>query len=604
MLQNGSKDTPVTLHFKKACLTAFLFVLVFSLNAQTRISVDKTLDSISNISGTSPDEGMNLIDSVIALYQERGNLYGYARSISLKSWFLVYKGQYEESLKLAHQALAEQKKLGTDSLGIGLTYNRIGLANLYFDRDENGLKYIRRALEIFTALKDTSNMDMALNNLGVIHTEAKNYAQALKFFKLVLKLRIPSNDHLWIGYAYENMGMGFRFMNELDSAEIYLSKAKDSFLKLGNEIPPNLYFEISELYKQKGQLTMAVSSAEKALQQSVQSEHIQLQMSSLKLLSTLHAEKGNYAQAYSFLKQFHSLKESIDSLNSSEAITEIEEKYENAEKAVEIANLKADKLEADSQIQQSKLLALYAMIALILGIAVFGYLYLKKVQRQKLQASELNAKIASTRLIALRAQMNPHFIFNCLNTTQNFIMASQKQQAYQYLSKFAKLLRQVLENSGETFIPLENEISQIKLYLELEKVRFDNKFAYEINIDPELEEGVYEIPGMIIQPIIENAILHGLINRNDSKGILNISISKKQQSAILCKIQDNGVGRKEAARIKKSKNVHYKSVAIPNVLERLKILTGNSTNIDMRVSDLHINEQASGTLVELTLPYQ
>ncbi len=604
MLQNGSKDTHVTLLFKKACLTAFLFVLVFSLNAQSRINVDKTLDSISNISGTSPDEGMNLIDSVIALYQERGNTYGHARSISLKAWLLVHKGQYEESLKLAHQALAEQKKLGTDTLGIGLTYNRIGLANLYFDRDEDALKYISKALDIFTALKDTSKMDMALNNLGAVYSNLKDFEQVLNYDKRVLNIRIPFGDHYWIGFSHLNVAMAFRMLNKIDSAENHLLKAETSFRKSKSGIPPHLYVEMAELYRQTQNINKAIKYGELALLRSKEAEHMQVQMYSQQILSDLYANSGDYVKAYNMLTGFHNIKEFIDSSNSVEAITEIEEKYENAEKAVEIANLKADKLEADSQIQQSKLLALYAMIALILGIAVFGYLYLKKVQRQKLQASELNAKIASTRLIALRAQMNPHFIFNCLNTTQNFIMASQKQQAYQYLSKFAKLLRQVLENSGETFIPLENEISQIKLYLELEKVRFDNKFTYEINIDPELEEGIYEIPGMIIQPIIENAILHGLINRNDSNGILSISISKKQQSAILCKIQDNGVGRKEAARIKKSKNVHYKSVAIPNVLERLKILTGNSTNIDMKVSDLYINEQASGTLVELTLPYQ
>ncbi len=592
------------LFFPQLLLTAIVLLFSPSYSAQSQSRLDKTLDSISDISGSAPDKGLLLIDSVISYYQKAKNPFAYARSISLKSWLLVHTGQYEESLRLAHNALAEQKKLGTDTLGLGLTYNRIGIANLYFNRDKDALNYINEALNIFTTLGDTSKIDMALNNLAAVYSNLKDYEKVLKYDKQVLRLRIPTGDHHWIGFSHLSVAMAFRMLDKLDSAEYHLKTSERVFEHSKSPTPPHLFAEMAELYRQTNNIPQAIKYAELALIKSMEIDHVQAEMYAKEILADLYSRDGDYKKAHSMLKEFYQMKEFIDSSNSIEAITEIEEKYKNAEKEIEISDLKARQLEANAEIQQAKLLALYALVTLLIGLVVFGYLYLKKAQKQKLEASELNAKISETKLIALRAQMNPHFIFNCLNTTQNFIMASQKLEAYQYLSKFAKLLRQVLENSNDTFIPIEDEISQIHLYLQLEQIRFDNKFSFDLHTDTAFEEGVFEIPGMIIQPIIENAILHGLINRNDSKGYLEVSISKQNNNSVLCKIQDNGVGRAAAAKIKENKKVHYKSVAIPNVIERLKILTGNDKNIKINIIDLFNEGEPSGTLVELTLPYQ
>ncbi len=198
--------------------------------------------------------------------------------------------------------------------------------------------------------------------------------------------------------------------------------------------------------------------------------------------------------------------------------------------------------------------------------------------------------------------MNPHFIFNSINTAQNFVLNSRKEEAYEYLADFARLLRMVLENSGKTFVPVEDEVQQLRLYIELERTRFSHKFNYEIQIDPQLENGVYEIPGMLIQPLVENAIGHGLMNRKDANGKLMVSL-KLSGEQILCEVIDNGIGREKAAQIKRSKDILYPSTAIPNIKERLLTLQNLTQGpMDLEITDLFEQGIPAGTRVRLLLP--
>lgn len=594
------------LFIQKIRLLIVVLLLSVGLDAQTnsRTQTDSILQVAVRMTGTSVDSALHLVDSLIPVYEKNKDLYGIGRSKSLKAYFLTFQARYEESIKLAHQALKVQKELGTDTTGLGLTYNRLGLANNYFHREADAFRYIEKALDIFTGLKDTALMDIALNNLGGLHTEHKRYQKGLDYYKQVLKLRLAADDHYWTGYAYFNIGTNWNLAGNADSAFYYLQKARETFIRNNLEVPSHVYSVLAELTSARGNYQQALDYAYSALKEATNLSHTEEELSAKKLLSDIHYKMGNFQQAYEYLSDFQSTQAILDSANSATRIAEIEEKYQNAEKEVVITRLQAEKLEANNEIQQSKLLMLYSIIVSIVVLSLVGYFYQQRIQKQRIEASELNAKIASTKLIALRAQMNPHFIFNCLNTTQNFIMASKKREAYEYLSKFAKLIRLVLENSQHTFIPLESEMNQIRLYLELECIRFNGKFSFDIEVDPELEGGVYEIPGMIIQPIVENAILHGLINRDDNNGHLHISMKKKNEDLLECSIEDNGVGRKKAAEIKSSKNVHYKSVALPNVMERLKILLDkHAHHVEMEITDLYQDEKPSGTRAILSIPF-
>ncbi len=205
---------------------------------------------------------------------------------------------------------------------------------------------------------------------------------------------------------------------------------------------------------------------------------------------------------------------------------------------------------------------------------------------------------------ALQLQMNPHFLFNSLNSIQAFVLSNDTDNAIRYLSKFSQLMRRTLANSRESMIPLRDEIQALSLYLEIEKLRFDDKFEFAIQLDPAIDDSYIEIPPMILQPYVENAIIHGLMHTTE-KGLLHINISLEDEN-IICIIEDNGIGREKAAEIKKQSGIERKSRGMLITKERLEILNMYSKDqYTVKIIDLKdTNGQAAGTRVEVRITYK
>ena len=204
---------------------------------------------------------------------------------------------------------------------------------------------------------------------------------------------------------------------------------------------------------------------------------------------------------------------------------------------------------------------------------------------------------------ALQLQMNPHFIFNSLNSIQSFVLKNDTDKAINYLAKFSQLMRFILSNSREAYIPILNEIEAIKHYLDIEKLRFDDKFDYQINIDRSIDQEFTEIPPMIIQPYIENAIIHGLVN-SDKKGNIDIQI-KRAGDSILCIIEDNGIGREKAEIIKNNSGIKRKPRGMIITKERLDILSRqHKEKFNVKILDLKDNSgKPAGTRVEIIMHF-
>lgn len=196
-----------------------------------------------------------------------------------------------------------------------------------------------------------------------------------------------------------------------------------------------------------------------------------------------------------------------------------------------------------------------------------------QTREKELEVLKLSKDLATSQLTALRAQMNPHFIFNALNSIQQYVLTGDVDQANKYLSKFSRLQRDVLNNSAQNFITLEKEIDMLTLYLELEQLRFKDNFDYHITIPEEIDAAEIKIPPMILQPFVENAIWHGLMPKKDHRR-LQISFSVTSYNYLTCRIQDNGIGRVAAARLKEESGnaVNHKSMGMGLVYERLHIL--------------------------------
>ena len=197
--------------------------------------------------------------------------------------------------------------------------------------------------------------------------------------------------------------------------------------------------------------------------------------------------------------------------------------------------------------------------------------------------------------------MNPHFIFNTLSSIQSFITKNDSKDAVYYLSKFSKLMRATLENTKKQRIPIKDEIESLQLYMDLEKLRLNNKFDYHIIINDEIDTLFEEIPPMLIQPYIENAIWHGISHKTGS-GIIKLTFKLENENLLKCEIEDDGVGRKKAREMKKETR-KKKSLGMTITKERLEIINSlKDTKLSVNIIDLIDNNIPTGTKIELFIP--
>ncbi len=229
----------------------------------------------------------------------------------------------------------------------------------------------------------------------------------------------------------------------------------------------------------------------------------------------------------------------------------------------------------------------------ITGVSIFA----DDITEDKLRSKELGEalkKIGELRLMALRSVMNPHFVFNVLNSIQFYIVANDRLNAVNYLSTFSKLIRNILTHSVDNKIKLEDEIEMLKNYVQLEMVRFENKFSFHLEVDPNLEIDSIEIPSLLIQPYVENAILHGLYNKEE-KGNLIIRI-REQDDSVVFEIEDDGVGREAAMKIRQRSFADHKSLGVKLTEERLKLINEHH-NVSSQIIDLMKDGKPCGTKI-------
>ncbi|MCW3127831.1 MAG: ypdA 5 [Bacteroidetes bacterium] len=242
----------------------------------------------------------------------------------------------------------------------------------------------------------------------------------------------------------------------------------------------------------------------------------------------------------------------------------------------------------------------FVVIVLIILIAI---LYIRRIRRRESDKTEINRKIANLELHSLRAQMNPHFIFNCLNAIQDFILKNDSNSAKHYLSSFSKLIRKTLDHSRRSNIVLTDEIEFLKIYLDLERMRFSDKFSYNIYKEAGLEDQTIDIPSMILQPFIENSIRHGRIGSLPVQGELVIRFSMKE-NVLICEIEDNGIGLAQSQELKGKEQLSGQAHALDIINERIRTMNEvNRSNIWYRIEDRKETEPgAQGTKVYIHLP--
>ncbi|MEJ7625381.1 MAG: two-component regulator propeller domain-containing protein [Ferruginibacter sp.] len=248
----------------------------------------------------------------------------------------------------------------------------------------------------------------------------------------------------------------------------------------------------------------------------------------------------------------------------------------------------------------------FRILLLSLITALMYLLYRNRIRRINKEArlrSDYEIKLNELENSALRTQMNPHFIFNSLNTINSFISRNETLQAHQYISKFSKLIRYILDHSRKRKILLSDELEVLNLYIQIERIRFDNKFDYDITIADDIDPSTVELPPLIIQPFVENAILHGLLPM-DKKGFLQVTVVHKE-NMLLCTVEDNGIGRENAKALNRTFIPKHKSHGIEITLKRIELFNKeNGREGKVIISDCTTNDKNTGTKVEIPVAWE
>ncbi len=377
-----------------------------------------------------------------------------------------------------------------------------------------------------------------------------------------LKGGILFKKKLW-GTAEKELS---KLIPEVDSASLKSPIDKIALLGLS---------QLAQLLLQKGGYTKSISICEQRLKNKGIGYHYKIEF--LGTLAECHRALGNHRTAYNFLKQRGAIRDTIDHFYAGTIRLSKEQEMLDQQKVNEIEKLKyQNELSQVKSVQQRNLL----IVGGVLSLLIFGILYLWGRQRKLVIESEL----VDVKQRLLRQQINPHFIFNVLNSIQNSVLTLKKEKSIELISKFSKLIRQILQNSDKMKVSIDEELSLLTNYMDLEKVRTRNKFDYEVSINEGIDIHNDEIPSMILQLFVENAIWHGILP-NEERGLIKVIVEKKEDR-IKVIIDDNGVGRKMSAKLKTRDQKEKVSMGMYLVRQRIQTLNKRyQTNIDMFIDD-------------------
>lgn len=488
---------------------------------------------------------------------------------------LTTQGKDDESLKLLSTIL-EQEKKSFHLEGEAKTLIAIGSIYQQNKNENKSIENYSRAKIIAEKTKNTSLLFSVNNLLAQIFRQQKNIDKELE----VRNSNIANSNSKEISQQNIEIGNAYANSNQMNKALQFFEKGLYSD-KEGKVIVPEDLFG--------------------------KSKDLEGMANTYKLLAEEYLKMGDSERALAYLKTFILIQDSIkfirkkeldDALKLSNQIGKNQQRIELLEKERNLSEKSIEILKQDKDLKEDELYTRNIIIGSLIFLLTFmfiGVYYILKSSKEKRRANQLLA------IKSLRGQMNPHFIFNALNSVNHYISQNDERAANKYLSDFSKLMRSVMETSKHDLISLNEELEILKLYLQLEHARFKEKFDYTFNIDEHIDITEFELPPMIIQPFIENAIWHGL-RYIDGKGILTIDI-KQNTEGLLVSIIDNGIGRKKSLEIKTKNQKLQNSTGMQNIENRISIMNELfKTTIKVDITDAFEQNENKGTKINLFIP--
>jgi tetratricopeptide (TPR) repeat protein len=518
-------------------------------------------------------------------------------------------GNYNKAVEYylkAQKDAEQQNDLQTQAIVI----NNIALVNRLIKKYNSAIEQYRESLKIYAAINDSSGYARALQGIGITYDLQNHSDSSLYYYNKALGINLRNNFKLNAAENYNNIGVIYKDKNAYSHAYGFITKAIQLFTELNRHsnvkqaeinigemlcTAPDSFFTANHI-PLTNRFEKALQIFNSTLAYGKETEDLRLQTKSWEGLSITYEKAGDYKKALAALKQNQKLQDSLVNEELVEATTKQAEQFEFEKKEAITQSL------FDAEIKQQKTVrnALLAGAGLLILGSIISFLFYKRKRDAvaSQQEAEFKTKVADTEMKALRAQMNPHFIFNSLNSISDYIAKNNVAEADRYLSKFAKLMRMILENSEQKDVPLADDLKALELYMQLEALRLNNKFTYEIKVDGAIDTAAALIPPLILQPFVENSIWHGIAEK-ESEGKITIHIQQENDQMICCVVEDNGIGRKQSAIVKTAAPRHDKtSLGMKITQARIDILNKQkNSKAAVVLSDLE-----PGVRVEVRLP--
>jgi tetratricopeptide (TPR) repeat protein len=518
----------------------------------------------------------------------------------------VKQKNYGNALKFYGQALQLSRQIG-NTRNVAYFYWQFGSIYILLGNFNNALKYEQQSIKLFQKLKDYEDMAPNVSSLGSLYLQRGNYLQAIKqnenALKILNEIKGSSTLRMQTDFYY-NIGKTYLKWAESDTNRIHRSIV---------------------LNRKTRYLQLASQNLQKAIYISKSVNYQEAAIESLKALSDAEALQGNLVKALETYKEYVIYKDS--SYNSEKA-----KEYIRHELAFEYTKKRdslnyADKLQK-KEIEEAKALTanklkqqlLYAIVVIVFLLFIVSYfVFRNRIQtiRFKSQLAREKAeielkqvlfenKLNDLTLASLKSQMKPHFIFNCLNSIKFYIEKNETEAASLYITKFSKLIRNILDSARSEKVTLAAEIELIELYLEMESMRLKEKLQYKFEIAENIDVDFIEVPPLLIQPYVENAIWHGLMHKEQG-GVIKVSIEMSpDEKYLIVGITDNGIGREKAAELKRKNTFQHTSYGNKLNNERIEMFNAKyKTNTEVVITDLRdANNKPSGTSVTIKLLIQ
>ncbi len=596
-------------------------------------------------------EAENLDRESIRLFAKTANKRYLPDTYSHLAYTCFSQGKYDEALDFCQECYDLHRKNHDES---GMADILSTNTQIYLKRGEfeKGFDNAQRVLQLGTRANDKIQIKSSLLDFGTLCMGIEDYPLALDYYRAYFR-NFTKEDSLDL-LASEDLVWA-----KMEFAEIYSHLNKfDSALKLYNqfdtthESEKNLrvflvskgeYFMLTQQYEKAlpcllrglaihrklndvNEIVRAVLDiaatydvlhndqkallfAREGLNLGLQTRARQRMRDAYKVMYSVFDRQANTDSAYFYYKVYIKTKESLtaDQTKGKFAAYNYNQKIEvlNNEKLLVQQKLKIKDQQLQGETLLRNILISFVCAIILLSLLLLRNFLLKRrneILKNENIHRELNHRSMEMEMQSLRAQMNPHFIFNCLNSINRFIMKNESQAASDYLTQFSRLIRLVLNNSKKSWIPLEDEIEMLKLYLDMERLRFKDAFYYKLVPEEGLDSSAVSIPPLLLQPFVENAIWHGLMHKKEN-GLVTISF-RVDQDILHCTIIDNGVGRAAAAAAGSKSSQNHKSLGIRITRERLALINGTTDNekVSFAIEDLYDFEgEPSGTKVSLRI---